>query len=86
MSIRGNLKIIYNVNVLSLLKYDPSQTIANFSFGGYTNSPYVDLEGGLFTIPYNYSSNFITIDSSNEEWLSVDGWGIYASDIKTQEE
>ena len=35
---------------------------------------------------YGLNEERITIDSSNEEWLSVDGWGIDASDIKTQEE
>ena len=58
-------KVFYYVNVLSLISYNPSIKIENYSFGGTTNSPYVDLTGGLFTIPYNFINYNISIDSSN---------------------
>ena len=58
-------KVIYNVNVIYLITYNPSKKIENYSFGGSTISPYVDLIGGLFTIPYNFINYNISIDSSN---------------------
>jgi len=57
--------IIYTVNITSLIGYNPSIKIDNYSFGGFSSIPLVDLIGGLFTIPYDYSTYYITIDISS---------------------
>jgi hypothetical protein len=63
----NNIKtqIQYNINIISLINYNPSQKIEYYSIGGQTNSPNVDLVSGFFSIPYNFSLNNIFIDSSN---------------------
>ena len=53
--------INYNVNIISLLVYDPSGLIINYSLGGNSSKPIIDLNDGIFSIPYNYTS-YITID------------------------
>jgi len=53
--------INYNVNIISLLIYDPSGLIINYSLGGYSSKPSTDFNDGVFSIPYNYTS-YITID------------------------